>query len=131
MLVGAALLACGLARVETASAEQLWSDGEASVRLDTTVQSPACGVWLTSAKAGRQSEQRRRRSEFLIRCRLQPDRRVLGTGRRLRRRGHPPERAAWYDPVYRSRNANDSPATFNPASVSHDRFTKAVRAWKD
>lgn len=33
----------------------------------------------------------------------------------------------WYDPVYLQRNDNDSPATFNPISVAHDRFTRAVR----
>jgi hypothetical protein len=35
--------------------------------------------------------------------------------------------AGWYDSVYRQRNDNDSPATFNPFSVPHDRFTRAVR----
>ena len=34
--------------------------------------------------------------------------------------------ASWYDTVYHQRNANDSPATFNPVSVPHDRFTRAV-----
>jgi hypothetical protein len=36
--------------------------------------------------------------------------------------------AAWYDTVYHQRNDNDSPDTFNPASVPHDKFTRAVRA---
>ncbi len=35
--------------------------------------------------------------------------------------------AGWYDSVYHGRNDNDSPATFNPASVPHDEFTRAVR----
>ena len=34
--------------------------------------------------------------------------------------------AAWYDTVYHGTNSNDSPATFNPYSVPHDRFTHAV-----
>ena len=34
--------------------------------------------------------------------------------------------AGWYDTVYHQRNANDSPATFNPISVPHDKFTRAV-----
>ena len=34
--------------------------------------------------------------------------------------------AGWYDTVYHQRNANDSPATFNPVSVPHDKFTRAV-----
>ena len=33
----------------------------------------------------------------------------------------------WYDPTYLERNDNNSPATFNPISVPHDRFTHAVR----
>jgi hypothetical protein len=35
--------------------------------------------------------------------------------------------AGWYDGVYTQRNDNDSPATFNPLSVPHDKFTAAVR----
>ena len=34
--------------------------------------------------------------------------------------------AGRYDTVYHQRNANDSPATFNPISVPHDKFTRAV-----
>lgn len=34
--------------------------------------------------------------------------------------------AAWYDSVYHQRNNNDSPATFNPYSVPHNEFTRAV-----
>ena len=34
--------------------------------------------------------------------------------------------AAWYDTVYHQQNSNDSPATFNPYSVPHDRFTHAT-----
>jgi hypothetical protein len=35
--------------------------------------------------------------------------------------------AAWYDDVYNRANDNDSPFTFNPVSVPHDRFTRATR----
>lgn len=35
--------------------------------------------------------------------------------------------AGWYDSVYNQRNDNDSAATFNPFSVPHDKFTRAVR----
>jgi len=34
--------------------------------------------------------------------------------------------AAWYDTAYHGRNDNDSPLTFNPFSVPHDHFTRAV-----
>jgi hypothetical protein len=34
---------------------------------------------------------------------------------------------AWYDTVYHARNANDSPSTFNPVSVPHNAFTRAVQ----
>jgi hypothetical protein len=34
--------------------------------------------------------------------------------------------AAWYDTVYHETNSNDSPATFNPYSVPHNRFTHAT-----
>lgn len=35
--------------------------------------------------------------------------------------------AGWYDSIYNQRNDNNSPATFNPLSVPHDKFTDAVR----
>src|SRR5260370_262186 len=35
--------------------------------------------------------------------------------------------AGWYDTVYHERNGNDSASTFNPASVPHDQFARAVR----
>ena len=35
--------------------------------------------------------------------------------------------ALWYDTVYNQKNADNSPATFNPVSVSHDEFTRATR----
>ncbi len=35
--------------------------------------------------------------------------------------------AGWYDTIYHDRNDNDSPETFNPFSVRHDEFTRAVR----
>jgi hypothetical protein len=35
--------------------------------------------------------------------------------------------AAWYDTVYHQKNDNNSPITFNPASVPHDEFTHDVR----
>ena len=35
--------------------------------------------------------------------------------------------AAWYDSVYDQRNDNDSARTFNPFSVPHNEFTRAVR----
>jgi hypothetical protein len=34
--------------------------------------------------------------------------------------------AFWYDTVYHQTNSNDSPATFNPFTVPHDRFTRAT-----
>jgi hypothetical protein len=37
--------------------------------------------------------------------------------------------AAWYDTVYNQKNDNNSPATFNPFSVPHNEFTRAVRTW--
>lgn len=36
--------------------------------------------------------------------------------------------AAWYDTVYHQKNDNNSPATFNPVSVPHNEFPRAVRA---
>jgi hypothetical protein len=36
--------------------------------------------------------------------------------------------AAWYDTIYHQKNDNNSPATFNPASVPHDQFPHAVQA---
>ena len=36
--------------------------------------------------------------------------------------------AAWYDTVYHQKNDNNSPATFNPASVPNNEFAHAVQA---
>lgn len=35
--------------------------------------------------------------------------------------------AAWYDTVYHQRDDNDSPATFNPISIPHNAFSRAVQ----
>jgi hypothetical protein len=35
--------------------------------------------------------------------------------------------AGWYDPVYFRKNANNSPATFNPYTVPHDHFTRTTQ----
>lgn len=128
MLVGATILACALARVETASAEELWSDGDASVRLDTTVQ--FTGLRRLSAPQSRllanpnADDGDRDFSSGAVSNRTdvfsELDANYGAAGVRL-------SGAGWYDPVYLGRNANDSPATFNPISVPHDRFTQAVR----
>jgi len=34
--------------------------------------------------------------------------------------------AGWYDTVYHNADSNDSPSTFNPYSVPHNRFTRAT-----
>jgi hypothetical protein len=128
MLVAAALLACALGCVETAHAEELWSDGDAFVRLDTTVQftglrrlTPPQSSLLAKPNAddgdrafasGAASNRTDIFSEF------DADYGSLG----VRFSG-----AGWYDPVYLNRTANNSPATFNPFSVPNDRFTKPVR----
>jgi len=127
-LIAATILACSLARVETASAEELWSDGDATVRLDTTVQftglrrlaarqerlvaAPNSDDGDRNFSSGAVSNRADVFSEF--------DAEYGAAGVRL-------SGAGWYDPVYLGRNANDSPATFNPYSVPHDRFTRAVR----
>jgi hypothetical protein len=126
--VVATILACGLARVETASAVELWSDGDASVRLDTTVQftglrrlnapqarlvaNPNGDDGDRDFSSGNVSNRTDVFSEF--------DADYGKAGIRL-------SGAGWYDPVYLKPNANDSPATFNPFSVPHDQFTHAVR----
>ena len=128
MLVGATILACALAHVETASAEELWSDGDASVRLDTTVQftslrrlsapqsrllaDPNADDGDRDFSSGPVSNRTDVFSEL--------DADYGAAGVRL-------SGAGWFDPVYLNRNANNSPATFNPISVPHDRFTLAVR----
>jgi hypothetical protein len=129
MLVGATILACALAHVETASSEVLWSDGDASVRLDTTVQ--FTGLRRLSAP----------QSRLLANPNADDGDRDFSSGNVSNRTdvfseldadygaaGVRLSGAGWYDPVYLSPNANDSPATFNPISVPHDRFTQAVRS---
>ena len=122
------MLACALTGVETASAGELWSDGDVSVRLDTTLQftalrrlsapqarllaNPNADDGDRNFSSGNVSNRTDVFSE------LDADYGTAG----VRLSG-----AGWYDPVYLGRNANDSPATFNPDSVPHDRFTRAVQ----
>ena len=122
------LVACAFGPVDSAGAAELWSQGDASIRIDTTIQ-------------------------FSTLHRLtRPQARVLGDpntddGDRAFSSGAISNRtdvfseldadygafgirasaAAWYDPAYFGRNPNNSAATFNPASVPHDRFPIAVR----
>jgi hypothetical protein len=128
MLVAATMLACALAGVEVASGTELWTKGDLSVRLDTTVQfsslhrvaarqsrlvaDPNADDGDRNFSSGAVSNRTDVFSEF--------DADYGTAGVRL-------SGAGWYDPVYLHGNANDSPATFNPASVPHNRFTKAVR----
>jgi Protein of unknown function (DUF1302) len=127
-LVAATILACALARVETASAEELWSDGDASMRLDTTVQFTglrrlAAPQERLLANPNRDDGDRNFSSGAVsnrtdVFSEFDADYGTAG----LRLSG-----AGWYDPVYLARNANDSPATFNPFTVPHDRFPSAVQ----
>jgi hypothetical protein len=128
MLVAAALLACAPACVESARGAALWSDGDASIRLDTTVQftglrrldspqsrllaKPNADDGDRDFRSGAVSNRTDVFSEF--------DADFGSAGLRV-------SGALWYDPVYLNRTANDSPATFNPNSVPHNHFTRSVR----
>jgi hypothetical protein len=117
-----------LAGVETAAGAELWSDGDASVRLDTTLQ--FTGLRRLTAPQGR----------LLANPNADDGDRAFSSGNVSNRTdlfaeldadygnaGLRVSGAGWYDPVYLSRNADDSPATFNPDSVPDNRFTRAVR----
>jgi hypothetical protein len=128
MLVAAALLACALARVETARAMELWSDGDASVQLDTTVQftglrrlTPPQPRLLANPNADdgdRAFASGAVSNRTDVFSELDADYGTLG----VRLSG-----AFWYDPVYLHSTANNSPATFNPFTVPNDQFPKPVR----
>jgi hypothetical protein len=128
MLVVATILAYALAGVETAFAGELWSDSDASVRLDTTLQftglrrlSAPQARLLTNPNADdgdRSFSSGDVSNRIDVFSELDADYGTAG----VRLSG-----AGWYDPVYLGRNANDSPATFNPDSVPHDHFTRAVQ----
>jgi hypothetical protein len=128
MLIGATILACALAHVETAFAVELWSDGDASVQLDTTVQ--FTGLRRLSAPQSRllanpnADDGDRDFSSGAVSNRTdifsELDANYGAAGVRF-------SGAGWYDPVYFSRDANNSPSTFNPISVPNDRFTRAVK----
>jgi hypothetical protein len=128
MLVAAALLTCALARVETAHAMDLWSDGDASVSLDTTLQftglrrlTPPQPRLLANPNADdgdRAFASGAVSNRTDVFSELDANYGTLG----VRFSG-----AFWYDPVYLNRNANNSPATFNAFTVPVDRFTKPVR----
>jgi hypothetical protein len=128
MLVAAALLACALGCVETSRAGELWSDGDASVRLDTTVQ--FTGLRRLAAP----------QSRLLAKPNADDGDRAFASGAVSNRTdvfseldahygnlGVRFSGAGWYDPVYLNRTANNSPATFNPISVPNDRFTRPVQ----
>jgi Protein of unknown function (DUF1302) len=129
MLVAAGLLACALAGVESAGAAELWSDGDASVQLDTTVQ--FTGLRRLAAPQSRllanpngddgdrafASGAVSNRTDVF--SELDVDYGTLG----VRFSG-----AFWYDPVYLNHTANNSPATFNPFTVPNTAFPKQVRS---
>jgi hypothetical protein len=128
LLVAATLLACTVAGVEAAQAAELWSDGDASVRLDTTIQftglrrlsapqhrllaNPNADDGDRAFAAGAVSNRTDVFSEF--------DADYGSAGIRL-------SGAGWYDPVYLGRTADTSPSTFNPFSVASNRFTHSVQ----
>jgi hypothetical protein len=128
MLVAAGLLAWALGGVETVRAAELWSDGDASVQLDTTVQftglrrlSPPQSRLLANPNADdgdRAFASGAASNRTDVFSELDADYGSLG----VRLSG-----AFWYDPVYFNRTADNSPATFNPFSVPNDKFTQPVR----
>jgi hypothetical protein len=128
MLVAAGLLAWVLAGVETVRAAELWSDGDASVQLDTTVQftglrrlTPPQSRLLANPNADdgdRAFASGAASNRTDVFSELDADYGSLG----VRFSG-----AFWYDPVYFNRTANNSPTTFNPFTVPNDKFTGAVR----
>jgi hypothetical protein len=117
-----------LGGVETAGAAELWSDGDLSIRLDTTVKFTDAQRLATPRKrllanpngddgdrdfaSGAVSHRTDVFSELDV---------DYGTA------GFRISGAGWYDPLYLGKNENGSPATFNPFTVPHDRFTQAVR----
>jgi Protein of unknown function (DUF1302) len=128
MLVAAGLLAWALGGVETVRAAELWSEGDASVQLDTTVQftglrrlTPPHSRLLASPNADdgdRAFASGAASNRTDVFSELDADYGSLG----VRFSG-----AFWYDPVYFNRTANNSPATFNPFTVPNDKFTRPVR----
>ena len=128
MLVAAGLLAWVLGGVETVRAAELWSDGDASVQLDTTVQftglrrlTPPQSRLLANPNADdgdRAFASGAASNRTDVFSELDADYGSLG----VRFSG-----AFWYDPVYFNRTANNSPATFNPFTVPNDKFTRSVR----
>ena len=117
MLVAAGLLAWVPGGVETVRAAELWSDGDASVQLDTTVQftglrrlTPPQSRLLANPNADdgdRAFASGAASNRTDVFSELDADYGSLG----VRFSG-----AFWYDPVYLNRTANNSPATFNPIS---------------
>jgi hypothetical protein len=128
MLVAAGLLAWALGGVETVRAAELWSDGDASVQLDTTVQftglrrlTPPQPRLLANPNADdgdRAFASGAVSNRTDVFSELDADYGTLG----VRLSG-----AFWYDPVYLHSTANNSPATFNPFTVPNDQFPKPVR----
>jgi hypothetical protein len=128
VLVVIVLLIGASAELDTASASELLTDGDLSIRLDTTIQftglrrltKPQEGLLANpnsddgdrSFSSGDVSNRTDVFTEF--------DANYGTAGLRL-------SGAGWYDPVYRGGNANNSPATFNPYTVPSDHFTQAVQ----
>ena len=129
VLVTIVMLGFASAKLETASAGELLTDGNLSLRLDTTIQftglrrlaKPQESLLANSNSddgdrsfsSGDASNRTDVFTEF--------DADYGTAGLRL-------SGAGWYDPAYRERNANNSPSTFNPYTVSYDHFTQAVRS---
>jgi hypothetical protein len=122
------MIACGLGRIETASCAELLAEGDLSIRLDTTVQFTALRrlsapqARLLANPNGDDADRSFASGAVSNRTDIFSELDIDYGTAGLRLSG-----AGWYDPVYFRTNANNSPATFNPFTVPHNRFTQATQ----
>ncbi|MBV8576284.1 MAG: DUF1302 family protein, partial [Acetobacteraceae bacterium] len=128
LLVAAAIIACGLGRIETAASAELWTSGNLTVRLDTTAQFTALRrlsapqARLLADPNGDDADRNFASGPASNRTDIFSELDIDYGTAGVRFSG-----AGWYDPVYFRTNANNSPATFNPFTVPHNHFTQATQ----
>jgi len=127
-LVGVAWGWADLAGAPVADAEELYNDGDVTIRWDNTIRYSAAfrlagrDPNLLANPNGDDGDRNFAPGLISNRIDLLSQLEVAQDGF-----GFNASAAGWYDTVYNQRNDNNSPATFNPDSVLHNQFTRATR----
>jgi hypothetical protein len=128
LMIAVACLAFALCRARALSAAELFSTGDSLLRWDNTVsystalrlrdRSPALLANRNADDGDRNFAPGIVSNRFDLLSQLDFSKTWFGFHASA---------AAWYDTVYHQKNDNNSPGTFNPVSVPHNKFTHDVQ----